>query len=542
MEELLERLRDSAEMTSEELEEMQETLEEKDDELRTKITMARDEKLKAELETERQQVQEAIVLVETRVEEIKSREMSGLSAYREEDEREHAYHEEDVPEHAYRGEDVPEQRSLSVNPEDWFFFDTCSRAEEEGGIEAVKKLFAEASIEAEKGNADALYRLAVISSWRDRTGTLKKRRLLRKAMAQGAGGTYYDMAILLENGYFVERDVEKALAYLEKAAELGSVKAMWEMAQAYASGENPEEWRSELPEDSRKAMEYYQCYMEKAGPGGDKYLRCLTGYAACGIVIGEEKFKSVDYLKELLAPLLEAGGSHASLARNWIGDVLCEEKRFREAVSYWLEAGDYAGVKRILERYDDISNAGDGEALDRLLNEKINDAGQDEDIKCMILKWKGDRGKDDVEAFGYYCQAAGLGSKLGRDRLLKKYREGNFIDASEFFKESADAGNMDAYKYLGDLYAVDRRGNTHDYEKAMEYYRYGAKGTMKDTCEKLADEMKNLLRQENRYNRALECIASAVQERKKEGLDMIEQLAEDGYPAAAAYLKEHKPE
>lgn len=580
MEELLVRLRDPEEMTLEELEEMQETLEEQDDGLRTKITMAKDEKLKAELETERRQVQEAIVLAETRMEEIKSREQadpeeqSGLSAYREEGTQEQsglsAYREEGAQERsglsAYREEKVQEQKdqeqkdqeqsSLSVNQEDTArqeqksgkdFFEECEHAYDEGGIAAVQKMFTEVSIEAEKGDAEALYRLSVISSWPSRLGTIKNRRLLHKAMEQGSSEAYYDMAEMLNNGYGVEQDVEKAIVYLEKAAELGSRHAILETARAYRSGEAPEHWMSSFPyRDAHKALKYYKYYLEKTESGTYEYISGLLSYVQSGIEAGEEEFKDVDRLKKLLSPLLEFSSYFAGSARNLIGDALCRGKRFREAVSYWLEAGNDEGIKRILEQYDNISNAGDGEALDRILNDKINDAGQDKntrEIKRMILKWKGDRcGKDDVEAFRYYCQAASLGERDGRDSILKKYMDSNFIDASTFFEECAEGGNMDAYKYLGDLYAVDRRGNTHDYKKAMEYYLQGAKGPMKDTCEKLAEEMKNLLRQENRYIRAIDCVSSAVPERKKEGLDMIKQLAEAGFPAAIEYLKEHKPE
>lgn len=584
MEELLLRLRDSAELTLEELEDMQETLEEKDDELRTKITMVKDEKIKAELKTERQQVQEAMVLAENRIDEIKNRDQadaqgqSGLSAYREEGAQEQnglsAYREEGAQEQsglsAYREEDKQKQSDPSAYQED-----TVKREKESNKdfcynkniaddyrraykdhvdgyhikyVEAMKKIFTEVSIEAEKGNGDALNSLAEM--YEAEFNPIIGRRLLNKAIAQGVGDSYYNMARMLRTGNVVEKDDKKAVEYFEKAVELGSLPAIWQKAKKISSvirGENRtrDQWK--------EAMEYYKYYLENkyedAEPDDERYRDCLYNYVYCGTKAGEEALKDAANLRKVLSLLLEHEGRSSGGAREIYGNALCNEKRFREAVSLWLEAGDRWSIKLILEQYDNISEAGDGEALDGILNEKANYTGQDyekREIKGIILTWKGDRcEKDEAEAFKYYCQAAGTGyyeAKEKRDEILKKYQESNFIDTIVFFEESAEGGNADAYKYLGDLYAVDQRGNPHDYKKAMEYYRRGQAGTMREICEEQAEKMKELIGLEKRYEIAIGCVCSAVQERKEEGLNMIRQLAEKKFPAAVEYLKEHDSE
>lgn len=580
MEEELLRLRDSEGLTLEELEAVQETLEEKDDELRTKITMVKDEKIKAEHETERRQVQEAMVLVETRIDEIKNREQvnmqeqSGLSAYREEGTQEQsglsAYREENMQEQsglsAYHEENIQEQSGLSTYQEDIVkqeekldrdFYNDYKHAYDKGDIEAMKKIFSEVSIEAEKGNGDMLCVLADIFALENNSHfyTIKSRRLFNRAMVQGSRKAYSAMLWMLEDGSSAEQDKEKALECLEKAAELGSLDAIMDIADG-ASGEKT---NSIVPRDYGKAMKYYKYYLDRKYGNAEvdslkymdglEYRICLYKYVKYGIKAGEERLKDVNNLRKMLSLLLDYDDNACNATeeieetRNMLGDALCNEKRYREAVSYWLEAGNAYGIKSILREYDNISEAGDGEALDSILNEKINYTGQEkkkQELKGIILTWKGDRCEnDDVEAFKYYCLAAGTRNDEAvkkRDRILKKYKESNFINARAFYEESAEGGNSDAYKYLGDLYAAD-----HNYENAMKYYRRGQAGTMEEICKKQAGIMKERMSQERRYKIAIDCVSvsSMVQGRREEGLNMIKQLAKEGFPEAAEYLKEH---
>ncbi len=595
MEELYLKLRNLAELTLEELEGMQETLEEKDDELRTKITMVKDGQKKAALQEESTKVQEAMVLADDRIKEIKNRaksdrqEESGLSAYREDANGESglsAYREEDAKEESGQSADREETAKQEKEPmkdasdckklAKGFLYQYREHLADKLDWWQRNGMLAEFSVlseEAEKGNGDALVSLADVL-FNCVGGAVKSRRLLGRAMAQGIPDAYYRMAYLFSSGIGVEKDHGKAFAYLEKADELGSLPAILLKAECYAGREISygyvqqipvldeklsgmlrnnlsEMLRNNLSRDMRKAAQYYKRWLEnKYGddkPYGDKlYYHKLYSYVKCGIQAGEEALKDADNLKEILSPLLEheEASAYKYEARTIYGKALCEEDRFREAVGLWLKGGTRRDIENILEHYDAIVKAGDGDALDAKLAEMTNDTSRDKeklDIKGMILMWQGDHCRnDDAAAFGYYCKAVGAGygeAVKKRDEIRDKHLRDGIIDFIVFLEESGEGGNADAYKYLGDMYMMDWSSTPHDYKKALEYYLMGKAGSMRKECEEQAELMKEWLRCEKKFAMAIDCVHSAVSARKKEGLNIIRQLAEKKFPPAVEYRR-----
>ena len=597
MEELFLRLQNGAALTLEELESMQEAFDEKNEELRGKITMVKDEEKKAALQAERTKVQEAMVAVDAKIEEVKKRE-SGLSAYREEDEKESglsAYREDDEKESglsAYREEEEKEDSGKSAAKEEpakreevpaksvnyyqladqyWSAFKDYRETGNTDKREIAEKIFAEVSMDAEQGNAKAMVGLAQLL-YNDVAGDVKSRRLLKKAMEKRDCYAYFYMASLLSTGHGVEKkDEEKALKYLNEAADRGALDAVYLQAEAY-SGEKRNcrytiplkdlEDRylykmlyEKLPRDMRKAASLYKRRLEAICGDGKKtglYYYVLLRYVECGIAAGEEELNGADRLKEIITPLLEDEGSrYKEQARTIYANALCEEKRFREAVGLWLANGTLEDIRHILEHYDAIVKSGDGEAIDAILAEKMNDTSRDQeklDIKGMILTWRGDRCvKDDAAAFGYYCKAAAAGWKEAiekRERIWKgcfgQAASNHFLDAILLFKTSGELGNADAYKYLGDFYLEDWPGCPHDYQKALDAYKRGLSGTMRNECEKQARKLTGWVEMDKMFADAVKLIGSPTKMHRDDGLSMIKQLAEKNFPPAMEYMHKQK--
>lgn len=597
MDELFLKLQSSAALTLEELESMQEAFDEKNEELRGKITMVKDEAKKAALQAERTKVQEAIVAVDAKIEEVKKRE-SGLSAYREEDEKESglsAYREDEKESglSAYREEDAKDEGGKSKAKAEpakreetpakkvdygqlayqyWSAFKDYRETGNTDKREIAEKIFAEASMGVEQGNRDAMVALAQIL-YNDSGGDVKCRRLLEMAIEKNESYGYLYMAYLLSAGYGgVKKGEGKALAYLDRAADRGALKAVLLKAEAYG-GTRPNYTPSliplnnldnilyrllseKLPRDMGKAANFYKRWLE-AQYGDDKqtslYYYNLLKYVECGIAAGIEEVQGADRLKEIITPLLEDEGSaYKEQARTIYANVLCEEKRFREAVTLWLKGGTLEDIRHILEHYDAIVKSGDGEALDAILAEKMNDTSRDQeklDIKGMILTWKGERcGEDKAAAFGYYCKAAAAGWKEAieiRERMWRGYfgqatASNRFLDAILLFKTSGELGNADAYRYLGDFYQEDWPGCPHDYQKALDAYKRGLAGTMRDECEKQARKLAGWVEMDKMFADAIKLIGSTTKMHRDDGLSIIKQLAEKNFPPAMEYMNKQK--
>ena len=80
----------------------------------------------------------------------------------------------------------------------------------------------------------------------------------------------YLFAKLYEEGYSVDKDIERAVKYIQKAADLGFTKALTKLAHYHYSGYSDDHFR--IPMNKQKALELY----EKALTQGDsEAANCL---------------------------------------------------------------------------------------------------------------------------------------------------------------------------------------------------------------------------------------------------------------------------
>ena len=590
IEELLLRLDDSSDMTQEEMEDIQDTLNEQDDALRTKITMVKDEERRAMLEAERLQVQDALTRIGERIEEkmrLKQAEadeeggltavsggrtdgQGGLSAYQgdttgeqggltaapdgqngsSDDHDNKADDREDPDKHR---ENEPEQQEQPERKDNWQETkDAYRKAVSDQDIDQMKKLYVQVSEAAEKGDADAVIALGALSTYENwGNDTVRNRRLLHRAMKLGSLDACETLLWQMKKSRVVTA-ASCFQDYCDEMIEIGYINAAVELARLHDRRGTDYDyecyWKFARWEYAR-AGEYYKCYLDGRGKEmkDDTYRECLYRYVWCRRKTGEE-FQEAGSIRTGLSLLLEHDGKYTQEANILMGDSLCRENQYKEAVSYYLDSRSDTGIARILREYDQIVKEEGGQAIDLVLEGMIQDTGRytaTTDQKRMILVWKGDRSsKDEKAAFKYYCQAADMGDRDAnqkRNAIVQKYRDNNYIAAVNFFKSSAeDYDNYDAYKYLGDMYAEDHHGIRHDYRQALEYYMRGKYGAMKKECERLEDAMKKKMEQEKNYELAKNMLSTAAQASRDEAMKMMKQLAKEGFADAVKYLKEHE--
>ncbi len=79
------------------------------------------------------------------------------------------------------------------------------------------------------------------------------------------------------------------------------------------------------------------------------------------------------------------------------------------------------------------------------------------------------------EAMKWFRKSADLGNEYAQCNLANmEYKAGNYIDAYNLYKKSANQGNASALFHLGDLYFYDKIGDKN-YKEAVNYYRMAVK-------------------------------------------------------------------
>ena len=123
--------------------------------------------------------------------------------------------------------------------------------DENASNEAYRKAFLLFKSEADKGDNEAIYHLALC--YHEGNGVekdmVKFMEFLNKAMDKGNDDAYYYMAMCYTIGDGVERDVFKSFQCYQKAADLGNVEAFYNLGYCYESGTG-------TPRDYQKAFEW----------------------------------------------------------------------------------------------------------------------------------------------------------------------------------------------------------------------------------------------------------------------------------------------
>ncbi|XP_044310560.1 protein sel-1 homolog 2 [Varanus komodoensis] len=278
------------------------------------------------------------------------------------------------------------------------------------------------------------------------------------------------------------KGMEKAQQFLMKAAEMGSQKAMENLAADMLFGFNG-------PQDVKAAISLYEILAEEGSHKGQTALGFLSSY---GIGMEYNQAKALVYY------------TFASIGGNLISQMIMGYR-------YWLGINVPRNCERALINYRKVASfiANKLEKNEDMPVEKVRLMGRPENLSfnAEFLDWEvyqyyrflAERGdtqiqvylgqlhlvgrkgleRDHAKAFYYFLKAAYAGNANGMAFLGKMYLEGSTIVAQsnatalKYFKMAADKGNPVGLWGLGLLY-FHGRGVPLNYTEAFTYFQKAA--------------------------------------------------------------------
>lgn len=269
--------------------------------------------------------------------------------------------------------------------------------------------------------------------------------LIEKAADKGDTDAIHDLAIIYEFGqYGVEKDLLKSIAYLEKGVELEDAQCMNDLAWVLEKSED-------YPHDYNRAFELYKKAAEKGNAMA--YNNLGTCYKR-GIGTEVDAQKALECYQEAIE-LGEKNSSYWNLYLYYMDEV-CTPRDFVKAVE-WLEKGDDAGV---------------GQCTYQLTKHYMNGDGVEEDA---------------YKLFFYMNKAASMGFEEAFLKLADCYRYGVGTEkdgrrAFEWYQKAAEV-SVEGIADLGQCYTYGI-GTPQDYKKAAELYRIAAEqGNAQAQCD-----------------------------------------------------------
>ena len=313
---------------------------------------------------------------------------------------------------------------------------------------------------------------------------------LEKSAAQNFAGAYNDLGLCYSNGYGVVQDKYKALECYQKAADLGSKKALEniEVIKKYLE-KNPQTPPSSQPPMNHKTaddfwnegVQYYQnnrfdLALErfiKAAELGDARAQYQTGYMYLN-----GKGTAKDYSKTIYWLEKSAAQNFVS-AFNTLG--ICYHNGYGvakdpyKALEYYQKAAELGhenaknsaeALKKELEQNPQTPPISQTPVEPKSVDELITEA----------LKY--DKEKQYEKSLQLYLMAADLGSALAQNNVGYSYLFGegtakDFAKAVYWFEKSAAQNFAGAYNNLGLCYS-NGFGVVQDKYKALECYQKAA--------------------------------------------------------------------
>lgn len=308
-------------------------------------------------------------------------------------------------------------------------------------------------------------------------------KLLRDLAKEKDPFAMHQIGMMYERGLGVKADMEKALSWFERAADLGLVMAMVEAGKLYSN--------EDLPfYDARKA---YVWYLKGAGLGYHEAELHLGDCYYVGLGVEEDAEKA-----EICFQRAADHGSHEACDALGTIYVLGDgaEPDFDKARKYF-EMGAFAGDANCCYKLGDCYFYGRGTEVD------LNSAKE----------WY-ERAWD----LGSAAAAASLGmlhiihAGDGNDEEEQKEQELGF----QWVQKAADAGDVNGLAYLGNCYA-EGIGVAPDTEKAKTYLTEAANEGQIEAISKLGE----LALQEGNHFEAIK---------------QFREAADQGYPRAENFL------
>ena len=302
-----------------------------------------------------------------------------------------------------------------------------------------------------------------------------------KAAELDSGLACYYLGNLVQRSEAEDR-FEKALAYYEKAAELGCDLGLLGKGGLYVSGTG-------VDRDYEKAMALYQEALDKGCVEANVSIGSLY---ANGRGVDRDGWKALQYFTE--------GKNSAELgyrrsAIDWIGSL------YRDG-NVGIER-DYAIAQKL---YEEAAELGSSTALIALASMYANGNGLEKDYEkawtlleaaakkggLNALTYMGDfyaygignTEKNEEKALALYLEAAGQGYIHAYYRLGWYYEseKKDYSEALKWYQKGADLGRADCMLRIGVLYE-DGNGVSQSYETAREWFlRAYEAGEISATC------------------------------------------------------------
>ena len=318
---------------------------------------------------------------------------------------------------------------------------------------------------------------------------------LKKAVDDELPPALLEFGLCCKDGYLVEKDLEKAYSYFEKALENGEIDAAKCMANMIMNGECKEKdldlavklytlgaIRENDPycqaklgelyllgkvveENPKEAFKWLTLAAKQEFPVALMYLSTMYNE---GIYVEEDHEKAQKIMAEAMKLGLKEVFENAGI------ETYAEEKTFNEALEK-AEAGDVDYMAKVAEMYLWGHHVECDAEKAFYWAEKASENGSTLGM-CVLAEMYLDGyhvDENPEKALELYTKAADLGEARGFYGLNAFYEEGICVEpnkekAVELMKKSAELGYDDAMMILG-LYYAEGDGVEKDPKKAVEW-------------------------------------------------------------------------
>ena len=293
-------------------------------------------------------------------------------------------------------------------------------------------------------------------------------------LEQAANGGRVSAIIDLAEYYISVGELETAVEYYRRAADLGSVRATMELARAYSAGLG-------VPQDVNQSL----AWLRRAELMGEQDVRTLRQLAT-GFLNGQFGPPDVERAVQYYLSAAELGdpSSMMILANMYHEGTLIEyneEAAFRWALRA-AEQGSVSGMVFVGEAYNEgLGTEVDTEEAVKWMQAAL-DTNPDNATAALAIGRAYQLGigfePDATRALEYYERAANLGNISAMVRTARSYLQGIGIKSTpevavEWYDRAARTGNVTAMLELAQLHAMGY-GTPLDSERAFELYSAAA--------------------------------------------------------------------
>ena len=292
-----------------------------------------------------------------------------------------------------------------------------------------------------------------------------------KAAAYHSLGAMFDIAVIhLYNPEY--KNIAKGMEYLDKAVELGSVKAMNEKASILLDGDFTEK---DLPEAERLLRKSYET--------GDEYaaFRLGVGYQMAEFSETPDYQTAAEYY-------LESEKRGGTVALEFLGryykNGLLGKPEPAKALEYFenaIEKGSFVAKYELALCYEEgVGVDADKNKAFELLESAAENAVPAAALRLGYYFLNGIAVPVDMDkAFECFSKAADAGNadalyNMGRMYKYSVGRPENPELALQYFRRASEMGDVDAYIEMGLSYEYEYGGMEHDMDKAADYMRRAA--------------------------------------------------------------------